>query len=183
MWLINSLTKLLFKQEPEYRQAACCAALRRWVKSDSLPSHGLQPARLLCPWGFSRQEYRMGWHALLHGIFSTQGSNPGVLHFRQILYQLSHKGSPRILEWVAYPLSRETSQPRNPTGVSSIAGRFFISWATQEAQRGCVTHSNGGHWFILGPRPPSGSLIHGTIPFSVFLWCLWSGKVHGFIHC
>ena len=33
------------------------------------------------------------------GIFPTQGSNPGHLHCRQILYQLSHKGSPRILEW------------------------------------------------------------------------------------
>ena len=35
------------------------------------------------------------------GIFPTQGSNPGLLHCRQILYQLSHQGSPRILEWVA----------------------------------------------------------------------------------
>ena len=41
---------------------------------------------------------------LLQGIFPTQGSNPGLLHCRWILYQLSHKGNPRILEWVAYPL-------------------------------------------------------------------------------
>ena len=34
-------------------------------------------------------------------------------HFRQIRYCLSHQGSPRILEWVAYPFSRGTSQPRN----------------------------------------------------------------------
>ena len=33
--------------------------------------------------------------------FSTQGLNPGLLHCRWILYQLSHKGSPRILEWVS----------------------------------------------------------------------------------
>jgi len=33
------------------------------------------------------------------GIFLTQGSNPGLPHCGQILYQLSHKGSPRILEW------------------------------------------------------------------------------------
>ena len=39
------------------------------------------------------------------GIFPTQGSNPGLPHCRRILYQLSHKGSPRILEWVAYPFS------------------------------------------------------------------------------
>ena len=37
-------------------------------------------------------------HALLQGIFPTQGSNPGLPHCRQILYRLSHQGSPdRIL--------------------------------------------------------------------------------------
>ena len=39
--------------------------------------------------------------------------NPGLPHCRRILYQLSHKGSPRILEWVAYPFSRGSSQPRD----------------------------------------------------------------------
>ena len=43
----------------------------------------------------------VGCHALLQGIFPTQGSNPGLLHCRQILYHLSHQGRPRILEWVA----------------------------------------------------------------------------------
>ena len=38
---------------------------------------------------------------------------------------LSHQGSPRILEWIAYPFSREPSRPRNPTRVSCIVGRFF----------------------------------------------------------
>ena len=55
----------------------------------------------------------MGCHALCQGIFPTQGSNPGLLHCRWILYCLSHYGSPRILEWVAYPFSRESSRPRN----------------------------------------------------------------------
>ena len=40
----------------------------------------------------------------------------------------------RILEWVAIPFSRGSSQPRNQTGVSCIAGGFFTSWATKEAQ-------------------------------------------------
>ena len=39
-------------------------------------------------------------HDLLQEIVPTQGSNPGLLHCRWILYQLSHQGSPRILEWV-----------------------------------------------------------------------------------
>ena len=40
----------------------------------------------------------------------------------------------RILEWVAYPFSRGSSQPRNWTGVSCIVGRFFTNWATRESQ-------------------------------------------------
>ena len=40
----------------------------------------------------------------------------------------------RTLKWVAVPSSRETSQPRDQTQVSLIAGRFFTSWATREAQ-------------------------------------------------
>ena len=72
-------------------------------------------------------------HALLQGIFLTQGLNPGLPHCRQILYQLSHQGSPRILEWVAYPFSRGTSWSRNRTGVFCTAGGFFTTWATREA--------------------------------------------------
>ena len=40
----------------------------------------------------------------------------------------------RILEWVAFPFSRGSSQPRDWTQVSCIAGGFFTSWATREAQ-------------------------------------------------
>ena len=40
----------------------------------------------------------------------------------------------RILEWVAFPFSRGSSQPRDQTQVSHIAGRFFTSWATRESQ-------------------------------------------------
>ena len=40
----------------------------------------------------------------------------------------------RILEWVAIPFSRGSSWPRNQTGVSCIAGRFFTSWVTRKAQ-------------------------------------------------
>ena len=67
------------------------------------------------------------------GIFPTPGSNPSLPHSRQILYHLSHQGSPRTLEWVAYPFSKGSSIPRNGTRISCIAGRFFDSWATREA--------------------------------------------------
>ena len=66
-------------------------------------------------------------HALLQGNFPIQGSNPGLPHCRQILYHLNQQGSSRILEWVACPSSRGTSQSRDQTQVSCIAGSFFTS--------------------------------------------------------
>ena len=65
--------------------------------------------------------------SLLQGIFPTQESNQSALHCRGILYHLSHWGNPRILEWVIYPFSRGSSQPRSQTCVSCIAGGFFTS--------------------------------------------------------
>ena len=93
------------------------------------------PWTIYSPWNSLGQNTGVCSLSLLQGIFPTQGLNPGLLHCGQILYQLSHKGSPRILEWVAYPLSKGSSQPRNRTGVSCIAGGFFTNWAMQEAQR------------------------------------------------
>ena len=51
----------------------------------------------------------VGRLSLLQHIFLTQESNQDLLHYRWILYQLSHKGSLRILEWVAYPFSSTSS--------------------------------------------------------------------------
>ena len=120
------------------------------VMSHSLPSHGLQPTRLLCPWDFPDKHTEVACHFLLQGIFPTQGSNGHLLHLlhcREILYHLSHQGShyllesesesrsscltlcnpmdlsllgssvheilqARILEWIAIPFSRGSSQPR-----------------------------------------------------------------------
>ena len=70
-----------------------CAALSRSVVSDPLRPRGLEPARLPCPWDSSGKNTGVSCHAVLLGIFPTQGSNPGLLHCRQILYQLSHPGS------------------------------------------------------------------------------------------
>ena len=57
--------------------------------------------------GFPGKNTGVGCHAHLQGIFPTQGLDPDLPHCRQILYQLSHKGSPSILEWVAYPLNSQ----------------------------------------------------------------------------
>ena len=62
------------------------AVLSLSVMSNSLQPHRLQPARLFCPWGFSRREY---WNGL-----PCPPPNPGLWHCRWILYRLSHQGSP-----------------------------------------------------------------------------------------
>ena len=97
-----------------------------WPMACSLPGssvHGDSPGKNI--W--------VGFRALLQGIFPNQGSNPDLPCCRWILYSLSHQGILWMLEWVAYPFSRASSQPRNQTGVSCTAGRFFTSWATREA--------------------------------------------------
>ena len=86
------------------------------------------------PWNSPSQNTGGGSCSLLQGIFPTQGLNLGLPHCWKILYQLSHQGSPRTLEWVANPFSSGSSQHRNLTGVSCITGGFFTSWATKEGQ-------------------------------------------------
>ena len=54
----------------------------------------LQPVRLLCPPNSSGKNTGVGCHSFLQGIFPSQGSNCSLLHCKQILYPLSHQGSP-----------------------------------------------------------------------------------------
>ena len=103
------------------------------VVSNSVWPHRQQPTRLRRPWDSPGKNTGVGSLSLLQGIFPTQGLNPGLPHCRRILNQLSHQGSPGILEWVGYPFSSGSSWPRNWTGVSGIAGGFFTNWAIREA--------------------------------------------------
>ena len=80
-------------------------------KSHSVMSNSAKPW-IIQPMEFARPEYWSG-----QSFPSPEDlPNPGLPHCRQILYQLSHKGSPKILAWVAYPFSGRSSQPRNETG-------------------------------------------------------------------
>ena len=124
-----------------YRGTLVCnilyvSCVRHYVSTSVLPysseslsvvSDSLRPQGLHSPWNSPGQNTGVGSLSLLQEIFPTQGSNPGFPHHRWILYQLSHQGSPRILQWVAYPFSNGSSQPRNLTGVSCIAGGFFAN--------------------------------------------------------
>ena len=132
-----------------------------WATWETLQPHGLYG-----PWNSSGQNTGVGSLSLLQGIFPTQGSNPGLPHCRWILYQLNHKGCPRILEWVAYPFSRGSSWPRNQTGVSCIAGRFFTNWAIREAY---IQHTAG-----ICSAPTDDGSSQDTIMFIPGLPLLWA---------
>ena len=64
--------------------------------------------------------YNTVWVSESHSVMSNSLWSHGILQAR-------------ILEWVAVPFSSRSSQPRDWTQVSCIAGRFFTSWATREA--------------------------------------------------
>ena len=83
------------------------------VLSDSLRPHGL-----FSPWYSPGQITGVGSHALLQGIFPTQGLNRGLPHCRQILYQLSHQGS----LWPGGERQTDTQ-----TGDSSSEGSLALS--------------------------------------------------------
>ena len=65
-----------------------------WSESSSVVSGSLWPQGLYSPWNSPGQNTGVGSLSLLQGMVSTQGSNPGLPLCRQILYQLSHEGSP-----------------------------------------------------------------------------------------
>ena len=82
-----------------------------------LPPHGLYSL-----WDSLGQNTRVGSLSLFQGVFPIQGSNPGLPHCRQILYQLSHKGSARIVESVAYPFSSRSVAISYSRGVVPTQG-------------------------------------------------------------
>ena len=117
-------------------------------------SLSLPPYGLYSQWNSLGQNTGVSSLSLLQRIFPTQGSNPGLPHYRQILYELSHRGSPRVLEWVAYPFSSRSSRPRNWTGVSCIAGGFFTNWTIRETPYSPIVHqislpSSSSNWICL----------------------------------
>ena len=110
---------------------------RVWIFANSW-TVGLQ---VLLSMGFYRQEHQSRLPCLSSGDLLNLGSNPDPPQCRWILYHLSHHWTPRILEWVAYPLSRGIFQPANQTRVSCNDGRFFASRTTREARHEDIVSS------------------------------------------
>ena len=141
-----------------------CAVLSHSVVSDSVWPHGLSPARLLCPWGFSRQETGVGCHFLLQGIFPNQGSNLGLLHCRQTLYPLSHQGIPSKIFWLEVLMRRFTYWLKsidfwNISHMFSLHASYRQKLFVMEEGTSCFTATWSLNWFH--------NEIHG------FYWLGW----------
>ena len=109
----------------------------------------LRPCGLHSSWNSQDQNTGVDSLSLFQGIFQTQGSSPGLLYYRQILYQLSHQGSSRILEWVAYPFSSRSSRPRNRTQISNIARRILYQLSHKGSPVSGLQQSNSGYLQII----------------------------------
>ena len=94
----------------------------------------------------------------------------------------------KILEWVAVPFSRGSSQPRNRTQVSCVAGRFFTNWAIREAPL-CSDSCPFGQWpsnhlilcllFLLLPSVfPSIQIFSSESAFRIRWPKYWSVSIH-----
>ena len=120
------------------KHSSCISVVWKW-KSLSHVQLFVDPMDPYSPWNSPGQNTGGVTIPFLQGIFPTQGLNPGLLHCR------SQHGSLRILEWVAYPSSSRSSQPRNWTRISCTAGQLFTSWATREGVWK-VDFNNGLQW-------------------------------------
>ena len=128
------------------------------VVSNSLWHHRLSSVRLLCPWDSPGKNTGVGCHFLLQGTFSTQGSNPGLLHCRQILYSLSHQGSPMC-----------TMSSPYKTKLCRIYSSIFIrqwNWGSRELRDLPVTE-----WPSWNRNCSPSSIILSCLPSPVCLMC------------
>ena len=94
--------------------------------------------------GFFRQEYRVSSHSLLQGIFPTQGSNPSLLHYRQILYNLSHQGSP----------------VQSKIGLKIMVWPSMCPWPSRQGLQDRVQHKCVPHDLFLHWKYPPSTQIH-----------------------
>ena len=104
--------------------------LSHWVVSNSLQPHGLYPARLLCPWGFSRQEYWGGFLCPSSGDLLNSSDRIEVSkHCRWIPYHLSYHIESNTVADIFCLTPCTASTP-----VKSLCQRFISTWPHQNSE-------------------------------------------------
>ena len=163
-WYMKELYENTVEQSVSIRYFTICCMEVKWSESLLVVSDFLRPYGLYSPLNSPGQNTGVGSLSFLQGIFPTQRPSPGLLHCRQILYQLRHKGRPRIQEKVTYPFSSGSSRPRNWTRVSCIAGGFFTKWAIREVNVN----------YFLFEKKSKNSLFWSSQNARLVSWCLKS---------
>ena len=97
-------------------------------ESHSVVSDSLRPHGPYSPWNSPGQNTGVGSLSLLQGIFPTQGSNPGLLHCRQILHQLSYQGSLLQLVLWCQSIHSLTHSFTHSLTHSCIHSLFLTAW-------------------------------------------------------
>ena len=145
-------------------------SVSRSVLSDSFWPHGLQPARLLCPWKSRGKNTGVGGHFLLQGIFPTQGSNPyplSLLHCCCCCCQVASVVSDSV--WPHRWQPTRLPHPRDSPGKNTGVGCYFLLQCMKvksesEVAESCPTLSDPMDWG--GP----GSSFHGIFQARVLEW-------------
>ena len=149
-------------------------------------SDSLWPYGLYSPWNSPSQNTGMGSLSLLQGIFPTQGLNPGLLHCRRILHQLSHKGSPfflghthlppgplnglpgplGLLPWLHYPQPSQTAFPN----INLMENHLWLPFVLN------MKMIPSPPWQEEGLAPASLLLPHGVCPELQPHWLYNNGR-------
>ena len=88
-----------------------------------------------CPWNSPGKNTGVGCYFLLQGIFPTEGSNPGLLHCRQILYHLSHQGGLIMALFNFWTLGEKSSELMIPTSLCRLLACFIFPFTSKPPVR------------------------------------------------
>ena len=139
----------------------------KWVKvTQSCPT--LRPHGLYSLWNSPGRNTGVGSCSHSPGDFLNPGIEPRSPLLQVDSLPAELKGSPRIPEWVVYPFSRGSSQPRNRTQVSSTAGKFCTVWATRILLVTILT---------ITPKTIQRSTVKSLFHSSFWWVCMASGKM------
>ena len=137
-------------------------------ESCSVVSDSFQPHVLHSPWNSPGQNTGVSSLSLLQGILPTQGSNPGLLHFRRILYQLSHRKAWKQVKWSGIPISGRIFQF---IVIHTVKGFGVVNKAEVDVflKLSC---------FFFDDPVYIGNLISGSSAFSKTSLNIWKCTVH-----
>ena len=127
---LSEVMRLLYMHDLQYskHQSHVATVNLKYGQSDqsinkSCPT--LVTLGLYSPWNSPSKYTRVGSLSLLQGIFSTQGSNPGLPHSLHILYQLSHQGSPQE-SWSGQPIFLQCIFPTQESNWGLLHCRWIL---------------------------------------------------------